>query len=154
MATATPGILINSIRGRIGNLVFYCRRRAVDGARTQCVLAHVIPHNPDTEAQRTVRRTFAEAVLSWQFMTTDEKYAFIRKARSLNMSGYNLFISKYMKTKISGTKSAGSAVLPSLAERSQEVYPERSRGIPSVSEPYIKAYRINRHIFHPETDYG
>jgi hypothetical protein len=91
MATATPNILINSIRGRIGNVVFYTRYGR------QCVRIHVIPRNPDTEAQRAVRRAFGDAVRSWQAMSTDEKYTYTRKARHLNMSGYNLYISNYLK---------------------------------------------------------
>jgi len=97
MATATPNILINSISGRLGNVVFYTRRRAVNGTLRQCVRTYVIPRNPDTEAQHAVRRSFGDAVRSWQAMSPDEKYTYIRKARHLNMSGYNFYISKYLK---------------------------------------------------------
>jgi hypothetical protein len=91
MATAATNILISSISGRIGSVVFYTNRGR------QCVRAHVIPLNPDTEAQRAVRRSFGDAVRSWQALPADEKHAYNRKARYLNMSGYNLYISKYLK---------------------------------------------------------
>ncbi len=91
MATATPGLLIQSISGRLGNLVFYKR------GGTLCVRSHVIPRNPDTEAQRAVREAFREAVRAWQAMSPDDQYVFTRKARFLNMSGYNLYISIYLK---------------------------------------------------------
>ncbi len=115
MAIATPNIMIRSIHGRIGNLVFYYRRRAVNGAGTQCVRMHVIPRNPDTEAQRRVRCAFRNAVLSWQSMTADEKYAFNRKARFMNMSGYNLYISQYMRSKIHAGAETGIAPAASSA---------------------------------------
>ncbi len=132
MATATPNILIKSIHGRIGNIVFYYSRGK------QCVRTHVIPRNPDTEAQRAVRRSFGDAVRTWQSMSTDERSAFTKKARFLNMSGYNLYISKYIKTKISGTKSANSAAIS--PDSSQfALYPDL---ITSVSKPYIKAFPL------------
>jgi hypothetical protein len=157
MATATPNILINSISGRIGNVVFYTRPGARHGVRTQCVRIHVIPRNPDTEAQRAVRLAFGDAVRAWQSLSPDERYAFNRKVRYLNMSGYNLYISNYIKriirilahTPTDEPKSKLSSqpwnlnlltlhLLP-VPERSWTL-PER---IPSVSESYIKASGIN-----------
>jgi hypothetical protein len=60
-----------------------------------------VPRNPDTLLQRNVRRSFADAVKSWQFLTDEEKYKFTRKARRTHMSGYNLFISEFIKESIS-----------------------------------------------------
>lgn len=93
MAAAAVNPLIAEIHGRTGKTVFYSRY-----GRT-CVRMHVIPRNPDTEAQRIVRRTFAMAVKSWQVMTLEQRDKFNRKARNMNMSGYNLYISEYMRTK-------------------------------------------------------
>ncbi len=126
MATATPNILINSIRGRIGNVVFYTRRGR------QCVRVHVIPRNPDTEAQRVVRRAFGDAVRSWQAMSPDEQYTYTRKARHLNMSGYNLFISGYMILKQNRTLARA----------------EHRRGWPAVRLGWVRAQANN----HPSTD--
>ncbi len=128
MATATPGIIINSLHGRLGNVVFYIRRG------TQCVRTHVIPRNPNTEAQKAVRRNFADAVHSWQSLSSDEKSDFDRKARYMNMSGYNLYISKYINTRISYLRTSdpaslsGSGALLSISFNS----------FPSVSKPYTK----------------
>ncbi len=90
MATAIPSNLVKSLHGRIGNVVFYVNRG------TQCVRTYVIPRNPDTEAQRIIRRAFADAVRSWQSMDSEQKYAFIRKARNTSISGYNMYISYYL----------------------------------------------------------
>ena len=91
MATVTLNPLFESVSGRIGNAVFYRR------GNTQCVRGYVVPGNPDTVLQRKTRAAFGSAVKSWQKMTSEEKYAYTRKARNLGMSGYNLFISAYIK---------------------------------------------------------
>lgn len=95
MAIATLNPILTGINGRIGSIVFYKRRDR------QCIRTYVKPHNPDTTAQKIIRRTFAEAVKSWQSISRDEKYKYNRKARCTQMSGYNLYISGYMKNQIS-----------------------------------------------------
>ncbi len=140
MATATPNILIKSISGRLGNVVFYTRRGKL------CVRTYVIPRNPDTEAQRIVRRSFAEAVISWQSMTAEEQYIYKRKARHINMSGYNLYISKYLKRVMQAVSH-----IP-IDELKLNVSPLTwNPGLstlnlipfPSVSKSYSKLYGIN-----------
>ena len=56
MAIANLNPILNSINGRVGNIVFYKR------LSTHCVRVHVIPRNPNTLLQRIVRHTFADAV--------------------------------------------------------------------------------------------
>ncbi len=144
MATAATNILLNSISGRIGNVVFYTR------SGKQCVRTHVIPRNPDTEAQRAVRRSFGNAVRSWQSMSEDEKYAYIRKARYLNMSGYNLYISNYLKRVMQSLNLTSTheqkSIVPyftwNLGLSTWNLLPLPER-IPSVSESYIKASGLN-----------
>ncbi len=147
MATAKPNILINSISGRIGNVVFYLNRER------QCVRTHVIPRNPDTEAQRAVRRSFGDAVHLWQAMSPDEKYSYNRKARYLNMSGYNLFISNYLK-KIMQDEAKSKVPFPTwnleLSTFHLFPVPEHSRRVPSVSESYLKADAINTYPVPPK----
>ncbi len=69
-----------------------------------------MPRNPDTAAQRDIRRTFADTVKSWQALTGEEKYKFMRKARSLQMSGYNLYISEFMKERILAEKKSATGI--------------------------------------------
>lgn len=92
MATAALNPIIAEIHGRTGKTVFYHRYGKT------CIRLHVIPRNPDTEDQRTVRRSFAQAVKSWQGITQEKRDKFNRRARNLNMSGYNLYISEYLRT--------------------------------------------------------
>lgn len=91
MAIAVLNPLFSKVSGRIGGVVFYCRRNR------QCIRTYVLPRNPNTIMQRIIRRTFANAVKSWQALSDEEKYKFTGKARGMNMSGYNLYISQYMK---------------------------------------------------------
>ncbi len=140
MATATTNILINTLSGRIGNVVFYMNRGR------QCVRAHVIPRNPDTEAQRAVRNAFGDAVRTWQAMSADGKHEYIRKARYLNMSGYNLYISKYMKRIMQSLNLTSTDELTSLTwnlELPTWNFLPLSERIPSVSDSYMNASCIN-----------
>ena len=93
MAKVELNPLIKSLHGRAGNIVFYNRY-----GKTYARL-FVVPCNPDTEAQRKIRHAFGDAVKTWQSMSCEQKCRYNRKARYLNMSGYNLFISCYMKSR-------------------------------------------------------
>jgi hypothetical protein len=93
MAKAKLSPMFTSITGRVGNVVFY-KRMGV-----QCLRRYVIPRNPDTEVQRVNRYTFKDAVRTWKELSEDEQYRYNRKVVELKlfMSGYNLYISDYMK---------------------------------------------------------
>jgi hypothetical protein len=133
MATAIPFPMVKSIHGRLGNFVFYFR------PGQQCIRTHVVPYNPDTEAQRIVRRAFGDAVRSWQSMSDDEKNTYNRKARFLDMSGYNLYISEYMKTYIS-VKSLNPATSGSS---DSAISSPSTNSLTSVSKPKSKAPGLN-----------
>jgi len=55
---------------------------------------YVITH---TEAQQTRREKFADAVAGWQSLTKEQKKFYNKSAIGLNMSGYNLYLSQYIK---------------------------------------------------------
>ncbi len=134
MAKATPAPMIRSIHGRIGNMVFYFRNGR------QCVRIHVIPRNPDTEAQRIIRRVFGDAVRSWQAMTDDERYVFNRKARYMTVSGYNLYISEYMRTGIS--RVSGEKIISGYSDHTAK--PVSFSSLTSVSHSNKSKSIINR----------
>jgi hypothetical protein len=76
MATATLNPLLKSVSGRIGSFVFYKRKN------TQCIRTHVVPRNPDTISQKNIRSSFADAVKSWQSLTSEERYMSILRKHS------------------------------------------------------------------------
>ncbi|MBN2041932.1 MAG: hypothetical protein JW864_17995 [Spirochaetes bacterium] len=127
MATAKLNPVILSISGRVGNSVFYVNRNR------QCVRSYVVPRNPDTLLQKEVRKSFAQAVKSWQQISPEEKYAYTRKARGLGMSGYNLYISEFMAGKKAVLKKYKTAGTVSIFQDNMPL----SDHIHSVSLPYM-----------------
>ncbi|MBA7573949.1 hypothetical protein ES708_15750 [subsurface metagenome] len=59
--------------------------------------AYVIPANPRTTMQTTVRGWFTEAVAFWHSLHSIQRLAFGYLATGLVMSGFNLFVSKWQK---------------------------------------------------------
>lgn len=95
MARVKLSSFLQSVSGSIGNIVYYSTKGR------EYARVYVKPANPDTEGQRIIRRTFGDAVRSWQILPPEEKQNYNRQARRLPISGYNLFISLYMKRNIS-----------------------------------------------------
>ncbi|MDA3822594.1 MAG: hypothetical protein PF450_08320 [Bacteroidales bacterium] len=80
-----------SISGRIDNLVFYSYNN-----RTFC-RSHVIGRNPQTLSQQKNRNLFALAVQTWQRLTVFEKKQWNMRSKGHSASGYNYFLSRFMK---------------------------------------------------------
>ncbi len=87
--------LINEYRGRKGDTVYYMR------GETQCERPYLKASDHNTQTQKDNRSRFGRAVRSWQELPAEEKDKYAKKALYLNMSGYNLYISEYMKSGIS-----------------------------------------------------
>jgi hypothetical protein len=117
MALVIPSPLIEYMSGKVGSIVCYRRWNK------QYARQHVKQRESNTEAQKTMRHTFADAVKSWQVLIKNEKDKFNRRARHLNMSGYNLYISQYMKKSISAVRKASGIASSSLMLRFPSVSP-------------------------------
>lgn len=89
--------VIDSISGKVGNRVYYLY------GKQQCVRRYVIPRNPDTARQRMSKCNFAAAVSSWKNLSSEMKKEYDRDALPLRISGYNLYMSQFLKG-ISRTK--------------------------------------------------
>lgn len=81
---------INSISGRLGNIVFFSRYGK------QYARSYVSPANRDTVHQKKNRELFSLAVKSWQSISDHARLKWNRKAAKCGMSGYNLYISSFM----------------------------------------------------------
>lgn len=88
-----PNEMIIEVRGRMGGQVYYMRNGRI------CARKHVIPANPQTRAQQGGRTRFASAVRRWRSLDHRGRETWNRRARQMNMSGYNLFISREMNRK-------------------------------------------------------
>ena len=130
MATVRLNPAFDSVHGKIGKIVHYNRNGV------QCARSYAVPRNPDTAAQRRNRKTFAEAVKLWQELSPGEKYRYNRNARKLRMSGYNLFISRYLKENPPRIeKSTGSMIRLFTIHKGNQL---RSA---SAAPPSMEAYR-------------
>lgn len=98
MATTKLNPAYMSMKGNIGKLIFYNRKGK------QCIRSYCIPRNPNTPAQKAVRRNFAEAVKAWQMLPLSEKEAYNRRARKKPLTGYNLFTSEFLREKYSSAQ--------------------------------------------------
>jgi len=91
-----------ALSGRAGNIVFYSY-----GQRT-FFRSYVVPRNPGTPAQRANRGLFRDAMKAWQALSSFDRDTFSRRARRLGMTGHNLFISRYMASKMGDSGSGDS----------------------------------------------
>jgi hypothetical protein len=57
---------------------------------------YYIPKNPRTEEQQNQRAKMTAAVAEWQDLTDEQKSAYNKKAKFLQMSGYNYFLKQYL----------------------------------------------------------
>lgn len=106
MSKITLNPMFQSNSGRMGRIVHY------NLFGKQYCRIHVIPKNPRTECQQSVRRTFADAVHSWRQLTKDEKNEYNRNALKKRIRGYNLYISRYMKGGVTVERASIQGVQP------------------------------------------
>ncbi len=59
---------------------------------------YAVPRNPRTPRQQGGRLRFADAVAAWQALPPEERRQHAVEARDLGCSGYNLFISRFLRT--------------------------------------------------------
>lgn len=64
--------------------------------------SYVIPANPKTPAQQAVRNNFKNAVDAWHNFDALQKQAYGYLATPLQISGFNLWVSRYQKAATSG----------------------------------------------------
>lgn len=59
-----------------------------------------VPHDPQTTAQITQRTKFANSIIAWQSLTTEQKNVYNALQYPLHMTGFNRFIRLYMRDEI------------------------------------------------------
>lgn len=53
------------------------------------------PTNPETGPQQANREKFADAMAAWMALTDEEREVYRKRARPLNLNGWNIFIREY-----------------------------------------------------------
>lgn len=72
------------------------QRRKLSKGRGVIKTPHMWPSNPQTETQQSWRAIFATGVSAWQSLTTVDKSKYNRRARPLQMSGFNLYMREWL----------------------------------------------------------
>lgn len=87
-------LIATQIRKQIGKKFIYRRR-----SNQQQKYPYVVPSNPRTPTQQNNRNKIRLAVLAWQSLTDQQKKFYSDKEPiTPTMSGYNFFISEYVKS--------------------------------------------------------
>jgi len=96
MAEVQLNQIFEGINSRIGDMVFY-RMNGKTFVRRRPVL-----NNPRTPAQQTCRAVFRDAVMAWRCLDGTEREYWNNRAKSENRTGYNAFISSFMRAQSPG----------------------------------------------------
>ena len=114
---------LRTAHGGMGDLVFYRRYGKI------YIKARTIPSNPRTEPQVKCRGNFGGGVKAWQVLPEEEKALYRNRAKRKKKSGYNLFMSEYLRgiapgspVTPSGSGGTGDAVGVSASGDSYRIY--------------------------------
>ena len=72
------------------------RRRPTKTGYTLVKMGFYTPTNPQTEPQQAWRLIFSNGVDAWHLLNEEEKEGYRARAKDLNMTGFNLFMSEYL----------------------------------------------------------
>ncbi|MBI5001332.1 MAG: hypothetical protein HZB92_07405 [Euryarchaeota archaeon] len=82
----------NEYSGTIGKALTVCTRYG-----RQYIRKWTKPRDPKTPWQLEQREKFAEANEAWKALSYDERQGYNERAKGMNMSGYCLFVSEFVK---------------------------------------------------------
>ncbi len=112
---------LRTAHGGLDGLVFYRRYGKI------YIKARTIPSNPRTEPQVKCRGNFGGGVKAWQVLPDEEKALYRNRAKRKRKSGYNLFMSEYLRgiapsspVTPSGNSGKGDAVVVSASGEAAE----------------------------------
>ncbi len=106
MAKAKLHPFLRTMHGGFDGLVLYRRY-----GKTY-IKIRTIPFNPRTEPQVKCRGNFGGSVKAWQNLSEEEKSLYRNRAKRKKRSGYNLFMSEYLRGIVPGSpvSPSGSGV--------------------------------------------
>jgi len=97
MAKVTGPLMSMDARGKLANAIVFIGWRGIQDVRRW-----VKPANPRTDAQVAQRNRFTQAVDKYHELTPGDKQAWETKASGKPYSGFNLFVSRVVKTLVAG----------------------------------------------------
>lgn len=116
--------------GRIDDAVIYSWRGIT------CMRSYVVPRNPDTAAQRERRRRFAAAVQCWKSLSAETKERWNSIKADKRLTGYNVFVSAYMRCDTVPLLSAAHPARP-YVDFSSPLRPTLSASFPPLPEKAV-----------------
>ncbi len=112
---------LRTAHGGLDDLVLYRRYGKI------YIKRRTIPANPRTEPQVKCRGNFGGSVKAWQVLPEEEKSVYRIRAKRKKRSGYNLFMSEYLRgiapgspVTPSGSSGTGDAVVVSASGEDTE----------------------------------
>ena len=126
--------MILMVSGRWGNHVYNTRNGRV------CSRRHVKPANPRTRAQQRGRGRFAALVGRWKEMAPSDRETWNRRAKYLDMSGYNLFISRGMRQDEAVSRCRGRIKWYRSNKRSTTARMKAKLLVPAIQLTYCTQY--------------
>ncbi len=100
--------VFESMRGNLDGIVYYTCHGKVRAR------LYAVPRDPKTPAQRVRRQAFADAVGAWKLLSMEEKNYWKARGIRKRVSGYNAFLSAYLKKENAST-TPKSPSAPSLS---------------------------------------
>lgn len=89
MAKVTGPLMSMDARGALGKAIVFMAWKGINTVRQ-----FVIPANPNTAAQQTVRGYFSSAVTLFKSLLAGDTAAWTARAAGQQLSGYNMFVQK------------------------------------------------------------
>lgn len=74
----------------------YSRKKTLTGFKTSR-MSFYAPSNPQTTGQQAWRAVFAAGKVAYDALTTPQKVLLSKEARDYRMTGYNLFMRRYLQ---------------------------------------------------------
>jgi len=97
MAKVTSPLLSETASGTVGDLLTFSVRKSGQQVRFQRKQKDVF-----SERREEVRERYRAAVDAWQLLSAPEKRLYTISAKRMQLTGYNLFLSLYLKTQGAG----------------------------------------------------
>ncbi len=114
MAKVTGPLMSLEARGQFGKALVFSKWKSIQYCRK-----YVIPSNPSTEAQISIRQYFAQAIATWKSETPTVQAAWNQYVadKGLSCSGYNLYIKAYVTYVLgsNGTPPAQTSTPPQMS---------------------------------------
>ncbi len=104
MAKITGGLFSLQAHGALGKRFVFTSNK-----HSAAVKNYAHPDNPRTLAQLARRQAYTDACAAWQLLTQPQKNGWALTAKTRKITGFNLFVSDWLKSALIGTYTTWDA---------------------------------------------